>query len=324
MTITIVPFLNIFIHSNWRSGGTYFWSKFRSNPKAYGFYEPLFEGLEAIKPAAILLDQSAPALGHVLAAPSKLEYLPLLTDRGVKGFPAGYCYGNYLLSPDDEAPELLSYLTTLAAFARQHRRFPVFGLVRSSLRIGWFKAEFDGFHIAVRREPRQRFLSYLKQGAKGDTYFLERDIIIVGRNRDHPALRGLLSLIDLPDFGRGRGAEKSYRLSIPRLSVPLLYIVFSYLQKLGQIEAARYADLIVDLDQLTRDPQAARRTQSIIADKTGYEIDLSDCVLPRYDDVLDHWRDLYDELDKMVDTALGQSLRRGAPANDLAIPLQHD
>lgn len=99
--ITTVPPSRIFIHSNWRSGGTYFWSKFRLNPVAYGFYEPLFEGLASASAASILCDRSATVLGHNLTAPSKLEYLPLLTQDGVVDFPAEYSYGSYFLSPED-------------------------------------------------------------------------------------------------------------------------------------------------------------------------------------------------------------------------------
>ncbi len=301
----------VFIHSNWRSGGTYFWSKFRLHQAVYGYYEPLFEGLARISAATILTDRSWSALGHNLTAPSKLEYLPHLDAQGVAGFPVDYCYGGYFLSPRDEAPELQSYFAQLIEFADAQAKIPAFGMVRSGLRIGWFKARFGGCHIAIRRSHRHRWISYLRQAAQGGPYFLERGLIIVGRNRDHPALAGLLDLLDLPDLGRARAHEEHYRAAMATFSVPRHYVIFAYLARLQQIEAERHADLLIDLDQVTRDAKAARAAEDRLTDLTGLDLALGDCVLPRYDDVLPRWSGFYDEIDthifKAVDAAAMRS-----------------
>jgi hypothetical protein len=301
--ITTVLRSRIFIHSNWRSGGTYFWSKFRLNPVAYGFYEPLFEGLASASVASIFLDRSATLLGHTLTAPSKLEYLPLLTEGGVIDF-AGDSYGGYFLSPGDKAPELQAYFSRLTRFADENRRVPVFGMVRSGSRIGWFKARFGGCHVAIRRSPRHRWISYLRRAAQGDTYFIERGPIIIGRNRGHPALEGLIRLLGLTDPGRTREDETSYRDMAYQLGVPRLYVIFAYLDRLHRIEAECHADLVIDLDHVTSDPEAARDAETIIAQQTGFEVSLGDCVLPRYDDVLSRWSSLYDRIDAHIDQAL--------------------
>lgn len=310
----LVPRNRVFIHSNWRSGGTYFWSKFRLHQAVYGYYEPLFEGLARISARTILTDRAWHVLGHTLTAPSKLEYLPHLDANGVAGFPADYCYGGYFLSPRDEAPELQSYFARLIGFAEARAKMPVFGMVRSGLRIGWFKARLGGCHIAIRRSHRHRWISYLRQAAQVGPYFLERGLIIVGRNRDHPALAGLLDLLDLPDLGRTREHENAYRDAMATFSVPRHYVIFAYLDRLQQIEAERHADLLIDLDQVTGDSEAARDAEARLSALTGLDLALSDCVLPRYDDVLPRWSGFYDEIDAHIFAAADAVARRSEEA----------
>lgn len=173
-------------------------------------------------------------------------------------------------------------------------------MVRSGLRISWFKARFGGCHIAIRRCHRHRWISYLRQAAQLDPYFLERGLIIVGRNRDHPALAGLLDLLDLPDLGAKREHEELYRAAMETFSVPRHYVIFAYLARLQQIEAERHADLLIDLDQVTATVQAARDAEDRLSALTGLDLALSDCVLPRYDDVLPRWSGFYDEIDAHI------------------------
>jgi hypothetical protein len=264
----------------------------------------LFEGLGSISSSNILQDRSAAPLHHPLRVPHKLEYLPLIAGAGVAGFPARYCYGEYFLSAGDCAAELARYFNGLTSYANDRGLSAVFGLARSNLRLSWFKAQFPGCHIAVRRNPRHRWISYLQQAARGNTYFLERGAIILGRNLDHPALAGLRRMVDFPDIGRGLETESGYQIHALSLSVPQNYLIYAYLQKLAQFEALRNADIVLDLDALTRDKRAGVAAGKQIFRQTGIVIDFRDCGVPSYDTLVSSWAPLYDPLDELVDKAL--------------------
>ena len=185
----------IFIHASWRSASTYVWSKFRHHPDAYAYFEPLNEHLTTATQEFI--DGFRPwSFAHhpPLSAPYLEEFRPLIRPTGgVPGFPSRLSYGHYCAGRTADLADLKSYLDDLALLARQHGRRPVYGFVRTDLRVGWFRGHMPGKHIFVRREPRRQFLSMLRQAAKRNPYFLQRG---AGHPAEQHAHTGLRPVID--------------------------------------------------------------------------------------------------------------------------------
>ncbi len=85
----------VFLHTGWRTRGTWLWSRFRALHGTSCFYEPLSEDLATLSPAAI--DASSPtcwASGHPpLHRPYFAEFRPLLkiVARGVRSVRSDVC-----------------------------------------------------------------------------------------------------------------------------------------------------------------------------------------------------------------------------------------
>src|SRR5208282_6343675 len=77
-------------------------------------------------------------------APYLEEYRPLIGRNGVgrndaggiPGFPAHLTFGRYCAANDDSLPELEAYLADLARLATRLGRRPVYGFVRTDMRVG--------------------------------------------------------------------------------------------------------------------------------------------------------------------------------------------
>jgi hypothetical protein len=191
------------------------WSKFRQRPDTYCYFEPLNEHLFSLTNEVI--DRFVPwsfANHPALEAPYLEEYRPLLgrnlgrnpdwnNERGIpgygiRGFPAHLTFGRYCATSADSLPELKAYLAVLAKLAVRIGRRPVYGFVRTDLRVGWFRARMPGTHIFIRREPRRQFMSMLSQAVRGNPYFLQRGTVILRHNLEEPAFAPLLAALEFP------------------------------------------------------------------------------------------------------------------------------
>ena len=256
----------IFLHSNWRSSGTYVWAKFRSLPGMYCYFEPLNERLATVTQEAVDTVRPSSFANHPdLDAPCFAEYRPLLgPDGGIAGFPSDLIFRHYRLAADDPAPRLQAYVDGLTQFAHRQGRVPVFGLVRSSLRVGWFRRHHPGVHIYILRDPRRQFASYLAQALRGDSYFLERPWVIFGNNRDDPAfalLRALINVDDAPaDADNAYWATRGWQASPADV-----YLIFYFLHRLAMRDVAGNCDLVIDVDRLAGDAAAIAETERRVA-----------------------------------------------------------
>jgi len=265
----------VFLHSNWRSSSTYVWAKFRSLPDATCYFEPLNEQLamatqrdvDAFVPWAFA---NHPDLDH----PYFEEYRPLLAEGGgVPGFPADLVYGRYRLGGGDEVPCLAAYFHQLDQFARDRGSVPVFGLVRSSLRLPWFRRHLPGVHIFIRRHPRCQFVSALRQAVKGNGYFLERPWRIFAANRCDPAFAPLRAI-----FGEAMDCPAD---------PTELYLIFHFLHRLAMRDVATNCDLVLDVDALSGDGAAIAEAERRVAALTGFALSFADCRPEPYSDNLD-------------------------------------
>jgi hypothetical protein len=302
----------IVLHSSWRGASTYVWAKFRGRPDTYCYFEPLSEELATLTADAI--DRFRPwSFAHhpPLDRPYLDEFRPLLGTSvpGVPAFPAPLAYGRYRADRRAELPELAAYFATLARLAEGFGKRPVYGLVRSSLRVDWFRAHVPGSQIFIRRAGRRQFVSILRQAVKGNPYFLQRGPVILHLNRDEPAFAPLLAAFDVPamlksfDPSAGSGATFAWQPFLPQF-----YAIFHALHRLAERDGERASDLVLDIDRLSDDVAYRRAIEDQAAALTGIPVSFADCAVERYQGNLGWSSESFDELENWVEAMMAGSV----------------
>src|ERR1700682_3706325 len=106
----------IFLHTGWRSGGTWLWSRFRALESVRAFYEPLSPLLGDLSLAAIPAVRPTWNSGHPpLSAPYYEEYRSFMQERarGVAGHRKRFGTDRFGDLPDDEFPVVQGYFANL-------------------------------------------------------------------------------------------------------------------------------------------------------------------------------------------------------------------
>jgi len=248
-----------------------------------------------------------------LESPYLEEFRPLI-DRagpgGVPGFPAHLTFGRYCATSADSLPELEAYLADLARLAARLGRRPVYGFVRTDLRVGWFRARMPGAHIFIRREPRRQFLSMLRQAVQGNPYFLQRGVVILRHNMEAPAFAPLLAAIELPALLESSGLREAFRSKLVDETVlRRLYFIFYFMWLLARQLGEQQCHLVIDIDRLSDDDSYRREIESRLGDLVGMAISFSDCRVERYDDNLS-WSALqFEPLEREIEALAGTGSR---------------
>ncbi len=303
----------IFLHSSWRASSTYVWAKFRQRPDTYCYFEPLNEHLFTL--TAEIVDRFVPwsfANHPALEAPYLEEYRPLIgPSGGIPGFPAHLTFGRYCATSDDSLPELKAYLSDLARLATRLGRRPVYGFVRTDLRVGWFRARMPGTHIFIRREPRRQFLSMLRQAVQGNPYFLQRGVVILRHNMEAPAFAPLLAAIELPALLESFGLREAFRGKLVDETVlRRLYFIFYFMGLLARQLGEPQCHLAIDIDRLSLDNSYRREIENRLGDLVGMAISFADCRVERYDENLGWSAAQFEALEREIEALAS----RGAPA----------
>ncbi|HKM86252.1 MAG TPA: hypothetical protein VJW96_08590 [Terriglobales bacterium] len=300
----------IFLHSSWRAASTYVWSKFRQRPDTYCYFEPLNEHLFTL--TAEIVDRFVPwsfANHPALDAPYLEEFLPLIGrdgKGGIPGFPAHLTFGRYCAGSDDSLPELEAYLADLAKLATRLGRRPVYGFVRTELRVGWFRARMPGTHIFIRRGPRRQFMSMLRQAVQGNPYFLQRGVIILRHNMKASAFAPLLSAIELPALLESSGLREAFRgRLVDETVLRRLYFIFYFMWLLARRLGEPQCHLVIDIDRLSLDHSYRREIESHLGDLVGMAISFADCRVERYDENLSWSAAQFEVLEREIETLAG-------------------
>ncbi|WP_158817907.1 hypothetical protein [Methylocapsa sp. S129] len=292
----------VFLHSSWRAGSTYVWSKFRERPNACCYFEPLNEHLAHA--TAEMIDGFRPwSFAHhpPLDAPYLEEFRPLIDPGGgVRDFPAHLALGRYCAGCDAHLPELETYLNGLAGHAARRGRRPVYGFVRTDMRVEWFRAQAPGVHVFIRREPRRQFLSMLGQAARGNVYFLERGSLILEHNKEEPAFAPLhAALASLPDSLGLRGLPEGGLGE--QTGLVQLYVIFYFMRLLARKRGEAHCDLVIDIDRLSLEDSYRRDIETRLADLVGMTISFADCQVARYDKHLAWSGPFFDALERRIE-----------------------
>ena len=300
----------IFLHSSWRAASTYVWAKFRQRPDTYCYFEPLNEHLFTL--TAEIIDRFVPwsfANHPALEAPYLEEFRPLIgPGRGIPGFPAHLTFGRYCATSADSLPELEAYLTDLARLAARLGRRPVYGFVRTDLRVGWFRARMPGAHIFIRREPRRQFLSMLRQAVQGNPYFLQRGVVILRHNMEAPAFAPLLAAIELPALLESSGLREAFRGKLVDETVlRRLYFIFYFMWLLARQLGEPQCHLVIDIDRLSLDDSYRREIENRLGDLVGMAISFADCRVERYDENLGWSAPQFEALERDIEALVGSN-----------------
>src|ERR1700712_5787953 len=106
----------IFLHTGWRSGGTWVWSRLRALETVTAFYEPLSTLLGDLTLADISAVRPTSNSGHPpLDAPYYEEYRSFLQERtrGVIGYQKRFGIDRFADVPEDGFPAMQAYLQNL-------------------------------------------------------------------------------------------------------------------------------------------------------------------------------------------------------------------
>ncbi|MFC0399827.1 hypothetical protein [Paraburkholderia rhizosphaerae] len=283
----------VFLHTGWRSAGTWVWSRFRALDSVTAFYEPLSNVIADLKLADLAALKPTFNSGHpALNAPYFAEYRPFMREgaRGVPGYRRRFSIDRFGDTPDMEFPALHAYLHELTVRTLDAGKMPVFKFCRSSGRLPWLKQAFPAaLHVAVMRNPASQFASgWLLQQEWRNTFFVAAPLRVLGLNRREPIVKAVIDACEvrLPDDSSA--SEDAYAAVCEQYARTIegahAYRAFIALWALCALRIANAADIVLDIDRLGNEPAYAAESAAGFAARSG--------VTPRFDDA----RDLVDEL----------------------------
>jgi hypothetical protein len=278
----------IFLHSGWRSAGTWIWNAFREHPETMAFYEPLHETL-----AGVTLD-GLTEIGvdswdskHALKRPYFEEYAPLLRPRkqGIPGFDRSFTFDRYFTPPQANERKLYAYLSSLLQLAQASGKMPVLKFCRSLGRVGWMRHHFpQAAHIAVVRDPLAQWASSHRLATNGNAYFLAAPLAILVQHAVDPLVKGTLSSLGLRVCGLRRSTfKKSYpecERFVALASLPTLYRSFVAFWLVAACKTLPYVDATIDSDLLTTSPAYRYQLQDDLRERSGIRLDLEAALAP--------------------------------------------
>lgn len=262
----------VFLHTGWRSAGTWVWSRLRELDAATGFYEPLSNVLAELSLADVAASRPTLTSGHPpLAAPYFAEYRPFLQEnsRGVVGYRKRFSVDRFASVPDAEFPALQAYLRNLCEHTVEQRSVPVFKFCRSSGRLPWFKGAFpDAMHVGVLRNPASQFASgWLLSRQWSNPFFVAAPFRVLGLNQSDPLVRQAIDIcgVILPPVASM--SDDAYAMACEQYARTAegnnAYRAFVALWILCALRMAEGVDLLIDIDRLgqSRDYAAGLRTE---------------------------------------------------------------
>jgi len=263
--------ISVFVHSWFRSGSTWYWAKFRSDPRFRAYYEPLNEELPLWTPERL---ETAPARAFdgdnhpSLKKHYFYEYRDLIASGRLQ-FDKSISYDRYFLNEDDQDDALKKYLSGLISHAETSDQRPALCFCRSQMRALWMKANFGGLHIAQIRNPWDQWVSFGKH-----PYFKNRVLLTAYCiEKRWPGcfshVSGFRQLVEAWDNRRQA-----------TLSDLDCFAAYMTIWIASTAQAVLASDIVVDVDLLGADPAIRGEIEEALK-QNGLPFDLSDCKPPR-------------------------------------------
>lgn len=274
----------VFLHTGWRTAGTWLWSAFRLKENVMGFYEPLNQSLATL--SLRTLPTMRPAVSRSRHPDEQRPYFeefgPLFSGRapGVAGYRLDFAYESFFMTQDAPFPELRSYIESLLKLASASEKVPVLKFCRSLGRVGWLRENFpDAAHIFVIREPGSQWMSAWRLSHEDDNpHHLLTPIRIWARHSKHRLVATVLETMRIsPEDFELPMKHTAVRKAVRRAPPPLLYRGFLAFWILTAFLALPDCDMAIETERLSA-PDYRATTQSAIESLTGVSIDLSDAI----------------------------------------------
>jgi hypothetical protein len=275
----------IFIHAWWRSGSTYVWSKLRENESSRSYFEPLNPSIADFKPSSVErspnIDDMQNLRHPILKTHYFAEYAQLLRSGNLNYSP-DLAYDRYLLRPDQPDERLRDYLNGLISSASGAKRRAVLCFCRSQMRSAWMKSVVGGLHVAQVRNPVDQWTSFKSYQSEIRPNFAV-DMIIVALKLRHLHPDAFIHIEEFERFAQ----QLSKRPSLPPDVIAQYFIpqfvrqrdcfdLFLLLWIASALQAIAYCDLILDIDQLSSNPDSRNTAERWFA-SIGCPVDFSDC-----------------------------------------------
>jgi hypothetical protein len=278
----------IFLHSSFRTGSTWLWSKFRNNPACYCYYEIFNEMLEDINFKNILQSPSTWNSHHPAGAPYFSEFSPLLKKvKGIEGFDQEMAFSDFFLELNgdrDRVNKTSAYLASLVNLAQQNRRVPVLSCTRSIARVEMIKSQIGGTHIFIKRSLLNQWFSYSNQSQNCNPYFFNTILKTLNSKDQKDFLLNIRSFLTENISGGAYSKDDHDILLIGFLCIHI-YMNFRYKD---------HFDIKMDFSNSPSksDLEIAER---MIMDHTSLRVDLSD-----YSDIISAPQRLIGDIDRVV------------------------
>lgn len=191
----------VFVHSNWRTGGTALIAALRRHRELMVFIDPLNPGMDRPWSELHALGPDCWLSGHPQDMGAYFtEYASLIDDDHIRGWSADYFWA-YDLGADADDPAQEAYLRSLIDVAAAEGRTAVIKMEQSEGRIEWLRARFPGsVHVGITRGWDGQFSSWATQLLHygGDSFFAWAHQIVM----ENPRLFGTHDLPATFDMSR--------------------------------------------------------------------------------------------------------------------------
>jgi hypothetical protein len=268
----------IFLHTGWRSAGTWVWSRFRVLQTVTAFYEPLHPILGNLRAADIPALEPTWTSGHpTLTAPYFTEYRLFIQDNlhGVTGYRKSFSTDRFGPVPNTGFPALQAYLKNLCDQTTNQGKTPVFKFCRSLGRLTWFKGAFpEVMHAVVLRNPASQFASgWLLHQQWSNPFFVAAPFRVLGLNQAEPIVRQVIDICGVRLSPAPVTAIDEYAAAceqyVRTVEGDNAYRAFLALWILCALRSADDADLLIDLDRLGQSPEYASELRAQVRAQAG-------------------------------------------------------
>jgi hypothetical protein len=283
----------VFLHTGYRTAGTWLWSCFRSLDEVVAFYEPLHEMLATIDPKTLASSTANSwRSGHPdLDAPYFAEFAELLLPNvaGVPGYDTRFAIDTFEEKPAT-SPEILealaAYISGLICVANEQGGVPVFKFCRSLGRLPWFRSTFpDAVHIAVGKNPISQWQSCWQLFARHrNAHFVADSFAVLSLTKREPVARFVIDAlkVELPQLPTGSEAASLtrrldfFKRHVTRISPASCYRAFLAHWLLEARHAATHAHALFDCDLAARSPAYTQAAEQWIAGLSGLQPSFAD------------------------------------------------
>ena len=278
----------VFLHTGWRSSGTWLWSRCREQSNVHALYEPLHEDIASLRRSDIpKLRPSAWRSRHGETAPYFAEYGELIAPgrAGVPLYQRRFAFDGFFLDPCQDDPALEAYLRGLLATAggpgREAGQMAVLKFCRSLGRVSWMEQRFpEMLHAVVLRDPLDQWRSARRLlTEERNRYFTMAPLLVLARNPGHPLVRQACLALDvrLPVLGStdmAYGVETVWR-HVKHQDAITQYRGFLAYWTATAVAALQSRALLIDTALLARAPEHRAEVETAFAARLGGPIDLT-------------------------------------------------